>query len=167
MDALENRGVPDPVIEQDERIVHGIFDIEDDEFELDDLAGYGGHVVEEPLRRAALIADLHARAGQVGDAGGANVAALGRANIEEAVVDADRVVQIVNGDVPVRRKRLLHRVVRIRDPRTGVQADEEVVELRALIIPVLGREEPELVREGLRVCRGTNLQPQIDWIACA
>lgn len=167
MDALEDSGVPDPVVEQDERIVHGIFDVEDHEFELDDFAGNGGHVVEEPLRRAALIADLHAGAGQIGDAGGAQVAAFGRANIEETVVDADRVVQIVNGDVLVAWKRLLHWIGRIRHPGARVEADEEVVELRALEIPVFGREKPELVGERFGVCRGTNTQTQVDGIARA
>lgn len=166
MNALENRGVPHPVIEQDERIVHGIFHVENDELELDDFAGNGGNVVEEPLGCSALIAHLHARAGQVGDARGAQVAAFGGANVEETVVDADRVVQIVNRDVLVGRKRLLHRIGRIRHPGARVQADEEVVELRALEVPVFGREKPELVGEGFRIGWRANFHAQIDGITC-
>lgn len=167
VDALENGRVPDPVVEQRVRVVQAVFDIEDDEIQLDDLARHGGHVVEEPLGRATLIANLHAGALEVGDARGAEIAALGRANIEEAVVDADGVEQVVDRDVLVDRKRLLRRIVGIRDPRARVETQEEVVEPGALVIPVFGREKPERIREGLRVCRGADFQTQQDGITRA
>ncbi len=164
---MEHGGVPDPVVEKRQRIVQRVFDVEDDQVELDDFTRHGRNVVEEPLGGAALIADLHAGTLKVGDASGTNVAALGRTHVKEAVVDADRVEQIVDGDVSIRRKRLLVWIQRIRHPGARVETDEEVVELGALVVPVFGREKPERIRERLGVCRGTNTQTQVHRIASA
>lgn len=160
MDALEDGGVPRPLIEQDEGVFDAIFYVEDHQLQRDDFAGNCGNVVEEPLGCAALIQDLHACAGEVGDACGAQIAAHRGANVEEAVVHADRVAghdRAVDGDVLIDGQRLLIGISRIRYPRALVETEEEVVVTRALVL-VFGREKPERIREGFRVCRRANAE---------
>lgn len=151
---IDRRGgqAPLEVIEQRDRIERSVGDVEKDEFELHVFPRNDGRFGREPFRRSTVITRVHSRSGEFAITSRAGITTFGDANIEEAIVDGNRIVERVERNVLIGRNPL----------RPGLQERKiEIVVLRAAVDPVFIRNEFELVGEGLRVGRRANRQTNI------